>query len=65
VVLEDVDWVVVTPVTIPTAEEWVLIGLDPDDYDRLLSNQAELLRWMTEARRRMELARRQQQQPEG
>lgn len=61
VILQDVDWVVITPDTLPTMEEWVLIGLEPDDYDRLLMNQAELLRWITEARRRMELARSTQQ----
>lgn len=51
--LQEVDWVVLTPDTVPTEEEWVLIGLSPEDYERLSLNQAELLRWITEARWRL------------
>lgn len=52
--LQEVDWVVLTPDTVPPADtEWVFIGLTPEDYERLSLNQAELLRWITEARWRL------------
>ncbi|AKQ75792.1 hypothetical protein FDH82_gp02 [Roseobacter phage RDJL Phi 2] len=51
--LQEVDWVVLTPDTVPEDLEWVFIGLTPEDYERLSLNQAELLRWITEARWRL------------
>lgn len=51
--LQEIDWVVLTPETIPENLEWVFIGLTPEDYERLSLNQAELLRWITEAKWRL------------
>jgi len=56
-----VTWVVVTPDRLPSMDEWVLFGLAPADYERLSQNQAELLRWITEAKRRIDLAKAQQE----
>ncbi len=62
VVLLPIEWVVITPDRLPTMEDWVIFGLAPDDYERLSQNQAELLRWIIEAKRRIDLAKAQQPQ---
>lgn len=51
--LQEVDWRVLTPDTIPEDLGWAFIALTPEDYERLSLNQAELLRWITEARWRL------------
>lgn len=54
VILQDIDWVVVTPQTVPPMDiEWVFFALSPEDYELLALNQAELIRWISEAKWRL------------
>ena len=53
------DWTVVTPSRLPTGQDWVLFSLTPEDYERLSANQAEYLRWATEASHQLEYYRGQ------
>lgn len=48
--LLEVDWRVVTPETLPEGEGWSLIALDPQQYQNLSTNMAELLRYVREAK---------------
>lgn len=57
VILQDVDWIVLTPSEIPEGDDWAFIALTPKDYEVLSLNQAELLRWITEARWRLKYYR--------
>lgn len=47
--LSDIDWIVITPETLPEGDAWVIFGISPEDYERLSGNTAELLRWIREA----------------
>lgn len=47
--LLDVDFVVLTPDTIPRNEDWVYIALTPRQYENLAKNQAEFLRFTKES----------------
>lgn len=49
----DVNWRVLTPSTVPEGD-FVYFGLTPRDYEALSHNQAETLRWVTEARHRLD-----------
>ena len=44
-----VTWKVLTPGTIPEGEDCVFFGLTSKNYENLAINQAELLRFITEA----------------
>jgi hypothetical protein len=57
--LKDIKWVVISNKKLPTAEEWVYISLTPKEYEELAQNQAELLRWIKEAKWRLEHYRKQ------
>lgn len=52
--LENVRWVVVTPDRLPEGADWVLFALPADQYERLSLNIAELLRWIVEAKWRLD-----------
>mgnify|MGYP000580646553 CR=1 FL=1 len=54
--LSELEWKVLTPSTIPEGE-WVYIALTPQQYEVLSQNQAELLRWITEAAWRLKYYR--------
>ena len=45
----DVDWKVLTPETLPEGTDWVFFGVTPRDYEDLSLNQADVLRFITEA----------------
>ena len=46
--LSQVDWIVITPETIPTGD-YVLFALSKDDFERLTRNMADIERWVIEA----------------
>lgn len=48
--LQDVEFVVLTPDNIPEGDDWVFVAVTPDGYEQLSLNQAELLRYLREAR---------------
>lgn len=47
-----VDWVVITPATLPEGD-FVIFGMDANSYENLSSNMADILRWVTEAKVRL------------
>lgn len=47
--LQDVEWRVLTPDTLPESGRWSFIGLTPGQYEILSLNEAELRRWIEEA----------------
>ena len=49
-----IKWIVLTPGTLPTAKDWVLFCISPEDYQDLSFNQADTLRWIKEAFWRLE-----------
>ncbi|KFH18444.1 hypothetical protein IB60_17210 [Brucella abortus LMN1] len=49
----EVTWRVLTPDDLPDGPGWVFFGLTPDEYEDLALNQAELLRFITEAKWRL------------
>lgn len=51
-----VDWIVVTPGTIPEGD-FVIFGMDADSYENLSLNTADILRWVTEAKVRLKTYR--------
>jgi hypothetical protein len=51
-----VDWVVVTPGNLP-AGDFVIFGMDADSYENLSLNTADILRWVTEAKVRLDTYR--------
>ena len=51
--LQEVDWTVITPDRLPEGSGWVFIALAPTEYEQLSTNQAELLRWIIEAKWRL------------
>lgn len=52
--LQQVHWDVVTPDTLPDGADWALFALTADQYERLSLNIAELLRWVREAKWRLD-----------
>ena len=59
-----VQWVVVTPENLPEGSEWVFFALTPKDYENLSRNQADTLRWVTEAHWRLRYYRGEIQEKE-
>lgn len=53
--LKPVQWVVVTPDSLPDGE-WVLYALDRRGYENLSLNWAEAIRWAKEAHTALKLA---------
>lgn len=53
----DLKWVVVTPDRLPEGDKWVIIGLDPRQYESASKNQTELYRWIKEAMWRLNQCR--------
>lgn len=51
-----VEWTVVTPGTLP-AGDFVIIGLDAANYENLSLNMADIIRWVTEAKTRLDTYR--------
>jgi len=46
---DDVEFVVVTPETLPEGDNWVLYAVTADDYETLSRNMGDILRWVVEA----------------
>jgi hypothetical protein len=57
--LKEIQWEVFSNERLPTAEQWVYISLTPKEYEELAQNQAELLRWIKEAKWRLQYYRKQ------
>jgi len=51
-----VDWIVVTPGNLPEGD-FVIFGMDADSYENLSLNTADILRWVTEAKVRLDTYR--------
>lgn len=48
-----IEWTVLTNGTVPEGDDWVFFGLTTKGYENLALNQAELLRYITEAMYRL------------
>lgn len=44
-----IPWKVLTPATLPAGDDWVLFAITPEAYANLSRNQAEVLRFVSEA----------------
>jgi hypothetical protein len=55
------EWEVLTHQTIPSDPAWVSLGMTPESYENFARNQAEITRWVTEARFQLERYKHGQQ----
>ncbi len=66
----DLNWVVLTPGTLPGGDDWVFFGVTPRDYEDMSLNQAEVLRFVRESMWRLryyrgELLSKDGEKPDG
>lgn len=52
-----VKWLVITHDRLPEGTTWVYYGVTPEQYEVMSRNMAEILRWVREARWRLEYYR--------
>ncbi len=50
---EGISWRVLTPTTLPEGDDWVFFGVTPQDYEDMSLNQADILRFVEEAKWRL------------
>lgn len=52
-----VEWQVVTPDTLPEGNDWVLFSMTAKDYENLAKTMADTIRWVKEAKWRLQYYR--------